>query len=101
MQSLIVPALDTRAALRLVEMGEADAGIVYSTDAKSSSKVEVVGTFSTSLHDPIRYPIAICRGGKSPKDAQEFVAFLRATDVKDVFTHAGFVVLAPETTGKP
>ena len=38
----VVPAENVRAALALVERGEAPLGVVYATDALASDKVEVV-----------------------------------------------------------
>ena len=93
LQGLLVPALDVRAALKLVEIDEADAGIVYATDAKQSDKVRVVAAFPSETHDPIRYPVAVCKDGSQV--AIEYLRFLRTTEMKQVFEHAGFVVLRP------
>lgn len=93
-EPLLVPAQDVRAALRLVELGEADAGIVYSTDAAQSRKVKVVAVFPGDTHEPIRYPVALCNGA-SP-NAAEFVRFLRTPEMAGVFEGAGFRVLHEE-----
>jgi molybdate transport system substrate-binding protein len=90
LQGLLVPALDVRAALRLVEIGEADAGIVYSTDARQSDKVVVVAEFPSGLHAPIRYPVALCKDSTA---AVAFVAFLRTSEMTEVFERAGFRVI--------
>ena len=105
LQGSVIPAVDTRAALRLVEIGEADAGIVYATDAKASSKVEVAGVFPAESHDAIRYPIALCRGGPNRRDAERFLEFLRSPEMNAVFERAGFAVAEPQArpaeTGPP
>jgi len=93
LQESLVPTQDVRAALKLVEIGEADAGIVYTTDSKQSDKVRVVATFPSETHDPIRYPVAVCKDG-SPV-AIEYLRFLRTIEMKQVFEQAGFVVLPP------
>ncbi len=49
---------DVRAALAFVERGEVPLGIVYATDAASSSDVVVVAELPSTLHDPIVYPLA-------------------------------------------
>ena len=87
----LLPAQDVRAALRLVEMGEADAGIVYSTDAKASYKVDVLGTFPHDSHQPIRYPIAACR--EAGPAAQQFIDFLRSPEMTAAFDLHGFRVV--------
>ena len=94
LEPLLIPAQDVRAALRLVEMGEADAGIVYATDAKApgqASKVIVVAMFPTDSHEPIRYPIALCKDAKP--GAADFLRFLRSVEIEQVFQQAGFQVL--------
>jgi molybdate transport system substrate-binding protein len=87
----VAPAMDVRAALRLVELGEAGAGIVYATDAAPSADAVMVGTFPEPLHDPIRYPAAVCQNA-SPS-AEGLLEFLRGEEAAGVFEKAGFVVL--------
>ncbi|TAN56029.1 MAG: molybdate ABC transporter substrate-binding protein, partial [Rhodospirillales bacterium] len=52
-------ASSVRAALALVERGEAPLGIVYSTDAAVAKNVKVVAAFPESLHETILYPFAL------------------------------------------
>ena len=54
-------AADARAALVLVERGEAAAGIVYASDAAENPGVRVVARFAAASHGPIIYPLAIVR----------------------------------------
>lgn len=99
LQPRLAPSHDVRAALRIVEIGEADAGIVYATDAKSSRKVFVIGAFPADSHDPIRYPIALCKDAKP--EAADFLKFLRTPEAAQVFESAGFSILPPAAKPAP
>mgnify|MGYP003310497036 FL=1 len=55
----LAPTKDVRAALRLVELREADLGVVYKTDASASDDVYIVDIFSSDLHNPIYYTVAM------------------------------------------
>ena len=79
---------NVRAALRLVEMGEADAGIVYATDAMASSKVVVLAEFPSGSHAPIVYPAALCRGARP--GAAAFLAFIGSAKAAPAWREAGF-----------
>lgn len=93
LKSRLAPAENVRAALKLVELGEVDMGIVYLSDAKSSSKVAVAGEFPARAHAPIRYPAALCvTAGPA---AKAFLEFLAGKDAAPVWTAAGFVSLVP------
>ena len=63
----IARAESVRAALLLVERGEAPLGIVYATDAAASKGVWVLGTFPEDTHPPISYPFALTRRGDRPE----------------------------------
>jgi molybdate transport system substrate-binding protein len=84
---------DVRAALALVERGEAMAGIVYATDAAVSRKVRIVDTFPAESHPPITYPLAMVAGRRSPA-TQAAYDFLRGPEAAAVFAAHGFVPLA-------
>ncbi len=83
-------AENVRAALALVERGEAPAGIVYATDAKASAKVRVVGVFPASTHPPIHYPVALLSNASS-RDAEPFRRFLISRAGRSIFARHGFV----------
>ena len=80
---------NVRAALALVERGEAPLGIVYATDARASTKVRVVGQFSAASHPPISYPIALLATAASP-DAEPFRRFLISSPGRAIFRRFGF-----------
>ena len=92
LQRRLAPAEDVRSALLLVERGEAQAGIVYATDAAASAKVVIVGRFPDASHDPIVYPFAVVAGGDTA-EARAFLAFLQGPESRGVFEKRGF---APE-----
>ena len=86
----IVYANDVRAVLTYVETGNADAGLVYITDAKTSRTVRVVAIAPADSHDPIVYPAAVLRNSHNADAAQDFLEFLEQSDARDVFQKYGF-----------
>lgn len=87
----LAPTADVRAALRLVETGEVDCGVVYATDAKNSTKVAVIAAIPTELHKPVRYPIAATPAAGPA--ARAFLAFLTGPEARPVYQRFGFAVL--------
>jgi molybdate transport system substrate-binding protein len=85
----VASAENVRAALALVERGEAPYGIVYATDAMASKRVKVVGIFPPTSHAPITYPIALLTSATSP-DAEGFRRFLISGAGKAIFKKYGF-----------
>ncbi len=83
---------NVRAALTLVERGEAPLGIVYRTDAMVA-KVKVLGTFPDDSHPPIIYPVALTVQGAKSDAAKAYLDYLKSDAAKAVFEQAGFVVL--------
>ena len=88
----VAQADTVRAALLLVERGEAPLGIVYATDAVADPGVKVLGTFPDDSHPAIIYPVALTRDGTNP-EAAGFIAFLRGSDARAAFEQQGFTVL--------
>lgn len=85
----IAQAENVRAALVLVSRGEAPLGIVYKSDAVSDPEVELVGTFPSSTHPAIIYPIAITTDAKS-RDANAFFEELKSPQARATFERQGF-----------
>lgn len=94
LQSRLSPAADVRAALKLVELGEADLGVVYATDAKASKRVAVAAVLPGTTHAPIRYPVALTVTARPA--AAAFLAYLRGPQARTVFARAGFTDPAAE-----
>jgi molybdate transport system substrate-binding protein len=87
----IVGAQDVRGALAFVERGECAVGVVYETDAKISSKVDVVGVFPEETHSPIVYPIALVNNSKNK--ANDYLMYLQSNEALAIFKKYGFSIL--------
>lgn len=90
----LAQASNVRAALALVERGEAAAGIVYETDAAISTRVRIVGTFPAAAAPEITYPLAIVAGRDRP-GVRSLYRFLRGPLAAAIFRKHGFT--APGT----
>jgi len=82
---------DVRQVLTYVATGNADAGIVYATDALTSADVTVVATAPKDSHSPVVYPLAIIKNSKNVEEAKKFADFLTAPDSTSVFKKYGFL----------
>nr|WP_174783462.1 molybdate ABC transporter substrate-binding protein [Dolichospermum sp. UHCC 0352] len=91
-KSKLVFANNVRQVLASVESGNADAGLVYITDAKISDKVKVVVTADEKYHSPIIYPLAVVKRSKNVDVAKEFSQFLSSNQAKTVFKKYGFIL---------
>jgi molybdate transport system substrate-binding protein len=94
-QGKLVLAKDVRQVLTYVETGNADAGIVYATDARLSSRVRVVATAPESSHTPVVYPIAVVKDTHNAAAARAFVSFLQGPQAHEIFTHFRFLTVSP------
>jgi molybdate transport system substrate-binding protein len=84
-------AKDVRQVLTYVETGNVDAGVVYSTDAASSSRVKVVATAPEKSHLPVVYPVAVIKNSKEPAAARAFEDFLFGAQARAIFRKNGFM----------
>ena len=97
----VVAAEDVRHALTFVETGNAQAGIVYSTDAAISKKVKVVAEVPAELTEPIRYPVVLLTHGKGRSEAESFYRYLTSAAAAKVFRKYGFSVLEQTEADSP
>ncbi|MEA5604133.1 molybdate ABC transporter substrate-binding protein [Nostoc sp. UHCC 0252] len=91
-KSKLVFANNVRQVLAAVESGNAEAGLVYATDAKISNKVKVVVAADEKFHSPIVYPMAVIKNSKNISAAKDFLQFLSDSQAKTVLKKYGFIV---------
>ena len=84
----IMPTQDVRAALSLVELGEADYGIVYLTDAIASGNVRIEAVFPERSHSPIEYYCVLVEG--SSEGADKLFAYMTGSGVHGLLSDKGF-----------
>jgi molybdate transport system substrate-binding protein len=88
----VLPALDVRAALAVVEADPRMVGIVYRTDAAASRRVKVLLEIPPDLTPPIHYAAAAVAGSRHRSAAQSFLDFLAGPEAVATFEKAGFLV---------
>jgi len=87
----VVPTENVRACLSAVEAGNADAGIVYKTDALISKKVKVAYEVTAAEGPKISYPLAVVRESKNADAARKFAAHLVTPEARAIFAKYGFL----------
>ncbi len=90
LQPKLILGGDARQVLSYVESGDVDAGIVYSTDARTSTRVRVVATAPDQINDKIVYPVAVIKASRRPDAAKTYETFLSSSRAKVVFEKYGF-----------
>ena len=83
---------DVRTVLSWVEMGEADCGVVYATDAYTSDQVTIVAEAPEGSCDRVVYPAGIVAGSAVSAEAEEFLQYLSGADSAAVFESYGFTM---------
>lgn len=89
----LVYAEDVRQALRFVESGAVDAGVVYHTDAVRSSHIRLLAPAPLGSHDEIVYPAAVTapRARSRRRElAARFLDFVSGPDGVAILAHYGF-----------
>jgi molybdate transport system substrate-binding protein len=88
----VVPMENVRAALAAVESGNADAGIVYKTDAAISKKIGIAYEVPRQDGPKISYPMALMKEAREPKAARAFLEYLDSDAAGQVFAKFGFII---------
>jgi molybdate transport system substrate-binding protein len=74
-----------------VETGEADAALVYSTDAKFAKHVKLVAQTEPEGPVKISYGIALTKQGAAKSIACELENFITGNSGKEIFKNYGFL----------
>jgi len=86
----IVRGQDVRSALSYVERGEAEAGIIYSTDVGSAKEVTVAYEFDPKLHDEIVYVLVLLKHSSDNPEGRKLFEFLQSPTANTVYAKFGF-----------
>lgn len=81
---------DVTEVLTWIATGNADAGVVYATDAKSSDEVTVAAEAPEGSTSKVIYPVAVVKDTKVEAAAKAFVEYLASDEALDVFEKYGF-----------
>ena len=77
--------------LTWVAEGSADAGVVYSTDAASNDKVEVIAEAPKDSVSKVIYPVGVIKNSEKVTQAKAFTEFLKSEEAMKIFESYGFV----------
>ena len=90
LKNVVSNEANVRAILTKIELGEADAGIVYQTDARvSGTKVKIVA-IPAEVNVIAAYPIAVTSGARNAAAARAFIEFVRGAEGRRLLGEAGF-----------
>ncbi len=82
---------DVTEVLTWIATGNADAGVVYATDAKSSADVKVVAEAPEGSVSKAIYPVAVVKDSKVQDAAKTFVDYLASDEAIGIFEKYGFI----------
>lgn len=86
----LVFAEHVRQIMDYVSRREADAGIVYESDALSNDKsVNMAAHADPKSHEDIIYPATVVKGSKNMEDARRFVIFLKSKTAQGILKKYG------------
>ena len=82
--------LDVKAVVTKVTLGEADAGVVYTTDVRAAGEKAAGVAIPPELNVEARYPIAVVKEADAPTEARQFVDFVLSPAGRQVLERFGF-----------
>lgn len=82
---------DVKSVVSKVELGEADAGIVYTTDVKAAGTKVTGVPIPDSLNVIATYPIVAVKGSKNLALANAFIAYVLSADGQATLQSFGFL----------
>lgn len=89
----VAPAENVRAVMAVVESGNAEAGIVYKTDAAISKKVRITMEIPATEVPKITYPAAVVKDSRNADAARKLLTYLAEKTADETFVKFGFPVI--------
>jgi molybdate transport system substrate-binding protein len=91
LKSVVSKETNVKAVVSKVSLGEADAGIAYSTDAQAAAEKLTTIEIPDAFNVIATYPIAALKSAGMTSAANEFVEFVLSPDGQAVLAKYGFV----------
>ena len=91
LEDKLIYGKDVTEVLTWVASGNADAGMVYLTEAGLSKQVRVVAIAPEGSHSRIIYPAALVKGTRKDLEGTDFIEYLSSADAGKVFAKYGFI----------
>ena len=82
---------DVKSVVSKIELGEADAGIVYVTDVKAAGSKVTGVPIPDAVNVIATYPIVAVKGAKNPNLANAFIAYVLSADGQATLQSFGFL----------
>lgn len=83
-------AKDVTEVLTWVSTSNADAGVVYQTDALSTEDVKIIAKAPEGSHDDVVYPVGVVKASKEVEASKEFLDYLKTEEAMQIFVKYGF-----------
>lgn len=83
---------DVKAVLAKVRLGEADAGVVYVTDAKEAGNEVSKCCIPSSMNEVAEYVVAAPASASNPRGGHDFISFVLGKESQDILRADGFLV---------
>lgn len=90
---------NVRAVLTKVTLGEADAGVVYTSDVGAAADQVTQIEIPDALNTIASYPIAPLADSAYPGQAQQFIDYVLAPEGQQVLARYGFIPTTGDATG--
>jgi molybdate transport system substrate-binding protein len=88
----IIPTDNVRSTLAAVESGNVETGIVYKTDALTSTAVKIAFSVPAAEGPKISYPAAVVADSREKVAAQRFLDYLQRDGAREIFHRYGFIL---------
>jgi molybdate transport system substrate-binding protein len=86
--------IDVKQVVAKVQLGEADAGIVYLSDSVAAPELKTI-TIPAKFNVIARYPIAVLNNAPQVELASYFIAYLLSADGQAALKKWGFTPITP------
>jgi len=97
MKNVVSQETDVKQVVAKVQLGEADAGVVYTTDAQAAASALTPLTIPDKFNQIASYPIVALKAAPQPQLAQAFVAYVLAAEGgQKILQKWGFIPASPE-----